>query len=79
MVRGLAEQYDISNWNRIKPGIAEATRAVLRRVPDQVLVRDRNDADVQLLIHLTDRAGIEVQEASDLGPYRAVTIIRGVS
>ncbi|MBM5459018.1 cysteine protease StiP family protein [Pseudomonas sp. P66] len=79
VVRGLAEQYDISNWNRIKPGIAEATRAVLRRVPDQVLVRDRNDADVQLLIHLTDRAGIEVQESSDLGPYRAVTIIRGVN
>lgn len=80
VVNRLAEKFGVTNLNRIKPGIAEATRAVLRRVPDQVLVRDRNDADVQLLIHLTDRAGIQVQEAGeDLGPYRAVTIIRGVS
>ncbi|WP_312933316.1 cysteine protease StiP family protein [Pseudomonas sp.] len=80
VVQRLAGRFGISNLNRIKPGIAEATRAVLRRVPDQVLVRDREDADVQLLIHLTDRAGIEVQAVGDeLGPYRAVTIIRGVS
>ncbi|MNJ61206.1 Cysteine protease StiP precursor [compost metagenome] len=80
VVSQLAERFGVTNLNRIKPGIAEATRAVLRRVPDQVLVRDRSDADVQLLIHLTDRAGIQVQEAGeDLGPYRAVTVIRGVS
>lgn len=80
VVSRLSERFGVTNLNRIKPGIAEATRAVLRRVPDQVLVRDRNDADVQLLIHLTDRAGIQVQEAGeDLGPYRAVTIIREVS
>lgn len=80
VVHQLAARFEVSNLNRVKPGIAEATRAVLRRVPDQVLVRDRSDADVQLLIHLTDRAGIEVQEAGDaLGPYRAVTIIRGLS
>lgn len=80
VVDSLAARFNVSNLNRVKPGIAEATRAVLRRVPDQVLVRDRGDADVQLLIHLTDRAGIEVQEAGDdLGPYRAVTIIRSVN
>ncbi|MFK3775149.1 cysteine protease StiP domain-containing protein [Pseudomonas sp. NPDC089406] len=80
VVQGLAERFGISNLNRIKPGIAEATRAVLRRVPDQVLVRDSSDADVQLLVHLTDRAGLQVQQVGDvLGPYRAVTVIRGVS
>ena len=80
VVDGLAARFGVSNLNRVKPGIAEATRAVLRRVPDQVLVRDRTDADVQLLMHLTDRAGIEVQEAGEeLGPYRAVTIIRSVN
>lgn len=80
VVEQLAERFQISNLNRIKPGIAEATRAVLRRVPDQVLVRDRADGDVQLLMHLTERAGIQVEEVGDaLGPYRAVTIIRKVS
>ncbi len=76
----LAERFSINNFNRVKPGIAEATRAVLRRVPDHVLVRSRHDQDVQLLMHLTERAGISVEEAGELlGPYRAVTIIRSVN
>lgn len=79
VVEGLAARHGIDNLNRVKPGIAEATRAVLRRVPEQVLVRERSDPDVQLLLHLTGRAGITVEEAgAELGPYRAVTIIRGV-
>lgn len=80
VVDRLSTRFGITNLNRIKPGIAEATRAVLRRVPDQVLVRDRSDPDVQLLMHLTQLAGIEVEEAgAELGPYRAVTIIRSVN
>ena len=76
----LASRFQITNMNRVKPGIAEATRAVLRRVPFKVLVRDRADIDVQLLMHLTERANVDVEEAGDaLGPYRAVTIIRSVS
>ncbi|MBN3771550.1 cysteine protease StiP family protein [Burkholderia sp. Se-20378] len=80
VVSALATRFDIGNLNRVKPGIAEATRAVLRRVPDRVLVRDRDDSDVQLLLHLTERAGVTVEEAgTDLGPYRAATIIRNAN
>lgn len=80
VVMNLAGRFAVSNLNRIKPGIAEATRAVMRRVPDHVLVRSTSDADVQLLMHLTEKAGIPVEEAgSALGPYRAVTIIRSLS
>lgn len=80
VIDSLASRFDITNLNRIKPGIAEATRAVLRRVPDHVLVRSRDDKDVKLLMHLTERAGITVEEAGEqLGPYRAVTIIRSVN
>ncbi|MCV5307156.1 hypothetical protein OFC24_29560, partial [Escherichia coli] len=35
----LADEFKVDSVNRIKPGIAEATRAVLRRVPDHVFVR----------------------------------------
>ena len=80
VINGLAARFGITNYNQIKPGIAEATRAVLRRVPERVLVRNCDDQDVQLLKHLTDRAGIEIEEVgAALGPYRAVTIIRSVS
>jgi hypothetical protein len=75
-----AARFAISNRNRLKPGIAEATRAVLRRVPERVLVRDCRDGDVQLLLHLTERADVIVEEAgSQLGPYRALTVIRSLS
>ncbi|WP_444930392.1 cysteine protease StiP family protein [Microbulbifer sp. SSSA002] len=80
VITSLAQQFNITNLNRVKPGIAEATRAVLRRVPDQVLVRDCNDEDVQLLLYLTKRANVKVDEVGDtLGPYRATTIIRSAN
>lgn len=79
VVKTLAEKYQITSTNRIKPGIAEATRAVLRRVPDHILVRDKHDADVSLLVYLADQKGIEVEEVgSAIGQYRAVTIIKKV-
>ncbi len=80
VIQALSEKYQISNLNRIKPGIAEATRAVLRRVPDHVLVRSIQDKDVVLLVHLAKAIGIKITEVGDtLGPYRAVTIIKKVS
>ncbi|MCP4326745.1 MAG: cysteine protease StiP family protein [Psychromonas sp.] len=75
----LAKNYKISSINRIKPGIAEATRAVMRRVPEHVLVRDKNDADVQLLLYLAEKVGASVTEVGHLtGNYRAITIIKQV-
>jgi hypothetical protein len=75
----IACDYRIDSRNRIKPGIAEATRAVLRRVPDRILVRDRSDDDLSLLLHLADRHSLQTIELGDrLGPYRAVTIIKKV-
>jgi hypothetical protein len=70
----------VDDPNRVKPGIAEATRAVLRRVPDHVFVRDASDGDVSALIHLSLEAGVPVVEDADLcGPYRAITVIRKVA
>lgn len=78
-VERISTQFTVSNPNRVKPGIAEATRAVMRRVPEHVLVRRRDDQDVQLLLLLAQQANIAVQEVGDeLGPYRAVTVIRSV-
>lgn len=75
----LADSYAVDSINRIKPGIAEATRAVLRRVPDHVFVRSVNDPDVELLVGLARDKGITVTEMGDaLGQYRAVTIIKKV-
>ncbi|WP_336942751.1 cysteine protease StiP [Acinetobacter modestus] len=77
VVQKLAQEYDIQNINRIKPSIAEATRAILRRVPDLVLLRDANDADTRLLRHLTQVTETPVQVVGDqIAPYRAITLIQ---
>lgn len=80
VVRELAAKFGIENINRIKPGIAEATRAVLRRVPHHVLVADKTDQDVSLLVYLAEQRGIEIEQVGDaIGRYRAVTIIKKVA
>lgn len=73
----LAEAYQVTDINRIKPGIAEATRAILRRLPDRVLLRNLDDPETLHMRHLADKGGVPVVER-DLGGYRAVTIIRNV-
>jgi len=79
IIASLAAQYHIANINRIKPGIAEATRAILRRVPEQVLVRCITDPDVALLVYLAGEKNIPITEVGDrIGQYRAVTIIKKV-
>jgi hypothetical protein len=79
VINSLREKYSVDKINRIKPGIAEATRAVLRRVPDHVLVRSKKDPDVQLLVMLAEKKGIVVEELGfELGQYRAATIIKKV-
>lgn len=79
IISSLAQQYAITNINRIKPGIAEATRAVLRRVPEHILVRNSADPDVALLVYLAKEKKITVIEAGNaLGQYRAITIIKKV-
>ncbi|PHM44982.1 Cysteine protease StiP [Xenorhabdus mauleonii] len=80
VISNLTEKYQIDNTNRIKPGIAEATRAVLRRVPEHVLVRSQADPDVALLVHLARQKNVVITEVGDLiGQYRAVTIIKKVA
>lgn len=74
-----AHQYTVTNINRIKVGIAEATRAVMRRVPEKVFVRSYQDSDVALLLHLAQQTGVKIEEAGqDLAQYRALTIIRSM-
>ncbi len=61
--------------NRIKPGIGEATRALLRRVPDRLFVRDRAGQDVRHLMTLATDRGIAVEVDPEL-PYRACAVIK---
>jgi len=73
----LVDTYAITNINRLKPGIAEATRAVMRRVPEHILVQRLDDPNIRLLRYLAKSQDIALKAVGDeLAPYRAVTIIK---
>ena len=76
MAAELARQ-GIDDANLIKPGIGEATRVLLRRLPRLLLVRDAGAEDVQHLLTLAAEKSVPVQVRPDL-PYHAVSIIRSV-
>ncbi len=80
IIKLLTDSYNVPNSNHIKPGIAEATRALLRRVPEHVLVRSIDDPDVSLLVYLAKEKNVAITEVGGLiGQYRAVTIIKKVN
>ena len=75
MVVDVMHRSDVSDRNRIKPGIAEATRAFLRRVPERLFLRDPADPDVAHLVHLADAARVPTAQLSPRCTYRAVAVI----
>lgn len=78
-IQWISENYSIKNVNHIKPSIAEATRAVLRRVPERILVRNTSDENVQLILHFAQEHNVPVDVLGEkLGPYQAVTLIKSV-
>lgn len=73
----LMREQQVSDINRIKPGIAEATRVMLRRVPDMLILRQGDSPDVAHLQVLAAEKGVEVTLDPTM-PFNAAALIRDV-
>jgi hypothetical protein len=71
-------RYGIEDVNLIKPGIGEATRVLLRRVPRLLLLRDAHSPAVAHLRLLAEEKHVPVEIDPAL-PYQAVSLIRSAS
>jgi hypothetical protein len=71
----IGRRYRIRNLNHVKPGIGEATRVLLRRVPKCLLVRDANAEDIAHLLLLAKEKGVRVIADAAL-PYVAAALIK---
>ncbi|MDR1607634.1 MAG: cysteine protease StiP family protein [Deltaproteobacteria bacterium] len=71
----IKKEFKIQDQNLIKPGLGEATRVLLRRAPQILLVQDLEDPDVAHALALANQRGVPVQRRPDC-PYRAAAIIR---
>ena len=69
------KELDLADINYIKPGIGEATRVMLRRVPDTLYVQSKEHFSVQHLLLLAEEKNVPVIEKSNLF-YHAVAIIK---
>ena len=77
LIDKLAAEYNITNRNRIKPTIAEATRAILRRDPERILLASAEHPDTILLRHLCAQRRIAISVLGDkILPYQAITLIK---
>jgi hypothetical protein len=64
-VLAVGREHGIDDIHRIKPGVGETTRVLLRRVPDAVLVSPGHEADLAHILMLAEQRGVPVRERPD--------------
>ena len=79
-VREIAEHFGISDINLVKPGIGEATRVLLRRVPWKILIDERykDSDDLAHLIRLANEKNVPI-EYYPLSHYKTCGIIKKIA
>ncbi len=73
--RKIAEEFGVSDIALVKPSIGEATRVLLRRTPEVILLRDPESPLTRHLAELAREKGVPVQKYP-LENYHAVGIIK---
>ena len=76
-LQGIAKCYGITHHNYIKPGIGEATRVLLRREAQLLLLQDLDSEATRHLRWLAEFKSIPIAVFTDL-PYRAVALINEI-
>lgn len=69
------ERAGVRDPNHVKPGLGEATRVLLRRVPDRLIVRDPDSPDVEHLLVLAREKAVPTDTDPAL-PYAAAALIK---
>ena len=77
----ICKLFSIPDYKKVKPGIGETTRVLLRRVPWKVLINkdiSRDDPDIQHILLLCKEKSIPTMRW-DLGHYKVCGIIKELS
>lgn len=74
-VAAMLERTGLSNRNYVKPGVGEATRVLLRRVPDCLYVQDVMAPETRHLVALAREKSVPVIVDAAM-PYKATAIIK---
>ena len=77
-IQNIKTDFGISSVNRIKPGVGETTRVLLRRVPWKILVRDEEDIHLKHIILLAKDRGVPIEVYRDMC-YSCCGLIKDLS
>lgn len=77
-LRLVQQRFGSRPLHHIKPGVGEATRVLLRRAPELLLLRDHARPDVRHLVELAGQRGVPVHVLGADMPYGACALIRSV-
>lgn len=78
-VKDIALKFSINDINKIKPGVGETTRVLLRRLPDRILIRENaNDKYVKHLLQLAKEKNVPV-DIYPLKKYNVCGIIKDIA
>lgn len=78
-VTKIASEFDINDINKIKPGVGETIRVLLRRIPEVVLIKpNANPQFIEPIIRLAKEKNVPLKEYPLIG-YNTCGIIKDVS
>ena len=78
-VKKIASEFNINDINKIKPGVGETIRVLLRRVPDIILIKpNANPKFIEPIMRLAKEKNVPIK-AYPLTGYNACGIIKDVS
>ncbi len=79
IVNDICKNFHIIDYKKVKPGIGETTRVLLRRIPWKVLINtDETDSDIQHILELCKEKHIPT-EKYPMGNYKVCGIIKELS
>ncbi|PLS19780.1 hypothetical protein CVD28_04795 [Bacillus sp. M6-12] len=74
-VLSIQEKFGIKDINKIKPGVGETTRVLLRRVPWKILVDDLNNPHLEHILMLAKDRNVSVEVFKDMN-YSCMGLIK---
>lgn len=78
-VTKIASEFDINDINKIKPGLGETIRVLLRRIPEVVLIKpNANPKFIEPIIRLAKEKNVPLKEYPLIG-YNTCGIIKDIS
>ena len=75
VIERLARDFPLANINKVKLSIGESSRALIRRKPYIVLVKNPSNRDLSFVLFMAKKRGVEVRQYDTMN-YECITLLK---